>query len=506
LVLLPLTIALGCDRSQGKADNTGIGRIQLDHALLEFGSVQAGESTYRVVGITNSGGAPLALEDLFVEGSDSFMPDDTDLERVLGPDDETLLTVVYTPSSHEESSGVLHVVAADARIDPAELPLEGVGLAPMILLDPAEWNFDDLAVGCEQELTVSVYNMGSAPLELREVVFTPTSDEMSLSWYFGPYTQLDPSETEEVTIYYAPTDEIPDTGYLHVYSNDPAQPDALATQTGTAHLVGEVIDSFEQQGNNRADILWVVDNSCSMAEEQTSLAVNLSGFLDTVEVQNIDYHVAVVTTDDATFRGYEPIMTGGTVDVHAAFADAVAVGTGGSSSNEGLRVAWDALNPPYSLPGGPNYGFVRDDAKLHVIVVTDGDDESPDTVAAYIEALQGLKDLPSDMFVHAIVDAPAPRYEDAVTLTGGAIGDLSDPSWISTLGGVDWISADFTDTFELSEYAVPDTIAVEFNGIPQYSGWAYDSVLNAVVFLADLVPDEGDTITIRYNPIGGCSD
>jgi len=506
LAMLAQLAPAGGEQPEGEVEEAGIGRIQLDLAELDFGTVTAGETTSREVGITNIGSAGLFLEDLFVEGSGSFVLDDADLDRILQPGDETRLTVTYAPSAHGESSAVLHVIAGDPRIDPEELPLLGSGLAPMIELDPAEWTFEDLAVGCHQEIAVAIRNVGSAPMELQEVIFAPTSDEMAESHYFGPNSQLAPEEAVEITIYYQPDDTLPDTGYLHVYSNDPAQPDALATQTGTAHLAAEVCDTFEQNGNNFADILWVLDDSCSMYEVQNNLAVNLSAFLDTVEVQNVDYHVAVATTSSAEFGGYEPIMTPGTADVHAAFADAVDVGTGGAATNEGLMNAWDALNPPYTLPGEPNYGFLRDDAKLHVIIVSDGDDESPDTVSAYVAALQGLKDDPSDVHVHAILELPATQYELAVTLTGGELGHLLDPSWSSALTAIEWIGPDFADTFELSDHPVPDTIEVEFNGVPQPSGWAYDSVLNAVVFLPDLVPDDGDVIDICYNRYGGCSD
>ena len=37
-------------------------------------------------------------------------------------------------------------------------------------------------------------------------------------------------------------------------------------------------DSFVQQGNNWADVLWVVDNSCSMEDEQGLLGDDFSYF------------------------------------------------------------------------------------------------------------------------------------------------------------------------------------------------------------------------------------
>ncbi|MCZ0932719.1 MAG: hypothetical protein OXJ52_06180 [Oligoflexia bacterium] len=43
------------------------------------------------------------------------------------------------------------------------------------------------------------------------------------------------------------------------------------------------------------DILFVIDNSSSMAEEHRSLARQFSSFLN--DIKNVDYHIAVITTD-----------------------------------------------------------------------------------------------------------------------------------------------------------------------------------------------------------------
>ncbi len=50
----------------------------------------------------------------------------------------------------------------------------------------------------------------------------------------------------------------------------------------------------------KLDILWVVDNSSSMCEEQNSLAANVQRFLDKFAQFNADLHMAVVTTNAIT--------------------------------------------------------------------------------------------------------------------------------------------------------------------------------------------------------------
>jgi len=497
----------------GTGDPTKIdAQIEVFPDVLDFQQLSAGNALTMEVTVTSVGTDTLYLEEMFVEGPSSFSVDDSNVERILAPGSVTVLPVTYEPMTDESAQGLLHILSNDRDTPDATVDLLGIGLAPMIQLDPATWDFGDFEIGCEQEQPISILNVGSAPLELQEVVFAPTSDELSESHYFGPGTLLNPGEMEEITIYYAPTDELPDTGYLHVYSNDPAHPDALATQYGTAHLAGEVVDEYEQEGNNWTDILWVVDNSCSMSEEQTSLAVNFSSFLDIVEVLDIDYHVAVVTTDSNSFQGAVPVMTPSSPDVHAAFADAVSLGTGGSATEQGFRYGSEAITPPLAAPGGPNDGFLREEAGLRVIFVSDEDDQSGDTVTAWVNLFQSIKVNPDHVILSGITGQitgcatayTAPNYELAVSMTNGISESICNASWINTLSNLAWLSMSWQDTFELSQEPVEETIEVELNNVPVYVGWDYDAVLNAVVFQPDYVPDTGDLVTIRYNLLGTC--
>ncbi len=491
-------------------------QIEVTPPVLDFGQLVAGEEVTKLITIKSIGGDTLYLEDMFVDGPISFSLDDGEVERILAPDASTTLPVTYAPMADEEATGEVHILSSDRDTPDSIVDLTATGLAPMIELNPATFDFGDDEIGCDKEQEIEIWNMGSAPLQVDEVVFAPTSDEMLVSFYFQEGTFIDPGQMQTATVYYRPRDELPDTGYLHIYSNDPAHPDALATQYGTAHLADEVTDEYEQEGNNWTDILWVVDNSCSMGDEQNSLAINFSSFLDIIEVLDIDYHIAVATTDNGHFQGAVPIMTPSTPDVAAAFADAVNVGTGGSGIEKGFQYGQAALSPPLMAPGGPNDGFMREEAGLRLIFVSDESEQSQDTVTAFTQFFQGLKTNPDHMIASSITGQltgcssptgnadPAPRYEQITAATGGLSASICDPNWVNTLSNLAWLSLSWQDTFELSEYPVEETIEVELNHVPVYVGWYFDEVINAVIFDPDYIPDTGDLITINYNILGTC--
>lgn len=56
-------------------------------------------------------------------------------------------------------------------------------------------------------------------------------------------------------------------------------------------------DVFQQNGRNQVDVLLVVDNSCSMFEEQDKLATNFDSFIQYFDGVDVDYQISVVTTD-----------------------------------------------------------------------------------------------------------------------------------------------------------------------------------------------------------------
>jgi hypothetical protein len=66
-----------------------------------------------------------------------------------------------------------------------------------------------------------------------------------------------------------------------------------------------IIDVFQQDRTNALDLLVVIDNSCSMVEEQENLARNFEALIETFTAAETDWQIAVTTTDVESdkFRG-----------------------------------------------------------------------------------------------------------------------------------------------------------------------------------------------------------
>ena len=150
-------------------------------------------------------------------------------------------------------------------------------------------------------------------------------------------------------------------------------------------------DKFEQAASNEVDILWVVDNSISMANEQENVAAGAADFVENIKTSRMDLHLGVISTDVSlenlsagVLLGNPPYLTNACelddiqgneseCDGYADdFGSRVRMGTGGSDQEAGLEAAWMALSPP--LADTRNAGFLRKDAMLNIVILSDEND------------------------------------------------------------------------------------------------------------------------------------
>ncbi len=161
----------------------------------------------------------------------------------------------------------------------------------------------------------------------------------------------------------------------------------------------------DTSGCKAVDVLFVIDNSGSMADNQASLVSSFPGFVAGMK-EKLDaapsYHVGVVTTDDywgnaagcqtigdlvtqtsghassaavcAPFSGDNRFMSEAESDLSSKFACAAQVGDTGSDDERVMRALLNALEPGRNAQGACNAGFSRLDALLVVVIITDEDD------------------------------------------------------------------------------------------------------------------------------------
>lgn len=73
----------------------------------------------------------------------------------------------------------------------------------------------------------------------------------------------------------------------------------------------EFIQTTSVDGSTKLDMLWVVDNSGSMCQEQATLRDNFELFIDELNNTNLDFHIGVTTTDMNPDYALEPVASPG---------------------------------------------------------------------------------------------------------------------------------------------------------------------------------------------------
>ncbi len=272
------------------------------------------------------------------------------------------------------------------------------------------------------------------------------------------------------------------------------------------------------------DVLFVVDDSCSMDEEQVALQVGFSGFFNLLKIVGDQYHIGVVSTDmddpakSGQLRDFEGtrFITGETKDPYTAFDDMITgLGIKGSGTEKGVFATQAALD--YHRDGY-NAGFYREEAALLVVVMSDEPDQSTAdlTYPEFLDWFNSLKPKsePGFLTFNSIVGPPGgcssatgladegTGYLDLSGMTGGVIHSICDTGFGAPLETM--VAQVPTEEFFLSEEPVLDSItlaAVEPDGTYVYmteDDWVYDAKVISIQLrraVADL-----SIIEIRYLP------
>ena len=140
----------------------------------------------------------------------------------------------------------------------------------------------------------------------------------------------------------------------------------------------EVTETFEQQDRPRVDLLFVVDNTPSMESARADLTEAAADLVSALDDDRLSWQVGVVSTDiesdeSGLLHGDPWIITPSTPSPSSAIARALDIEDGGAPTG-GLGAAVRALTEP--LRSDENRGFRRPEAALHVVVLSDSDDES----------------------------------------------------------------------------------------------------------------------------------
>lgn len=288
----------------------------------------------------------------------------------------------------------------------------------------------------------------------------------------------------------------------------------------------------------KVDILFVIDSSGSMDEEQNKLSRNAQEFANAIsKIGFLDFHIGVITTDMqydhcqtecGKLKGRDVYYTKSTPNFVRELSNTLVVGTRGSGTEVMFSPVQAALSPP--LVNGENAGFYRPDAFLAVIFLTDAGEQSRIAPTDFYNFLVGLKGDSRKVLSYGVIRKYVERYvctsssedsqitrilEDFLELTVN--GGKAQPNVLSLC------SADYGT--QLAEFAkdivlrssgkvklagvpIPGTIVVRYGTqiIPNsvQTGWTFETSTNSITLSDGIIwEDQGSGVglTVDYKSI-----
>ena len=221
------------------------------------------------------------------------------------------------------------------------------------------------------------------------------------------------------------------------------------------------VDTYTQEAASKIDVLWVVDNSGSMAPRQENLARNFGSFIAEFAKNSIDYRIAITTTDiykeAGRFVGTPKILSPATPSVATVFANNIKVGIAGSPYEVGLDAAKLSLDLQVQANDAAvmqckgacassgraaceakcdtdtAFLFLRRDAYLYLIFVSDEEDRSSQDVRFFYRYFETIKGVGND----------------GTVTTAAIMGDVPSNGCGATPGTRYKALSDLTSTFSL---------------------------------------------------------
>ena len=520
--------------------------------MSEFGTVRVGEKKTLTASLENTGSIDCHVSSVKMVGVDItnlFLPDPNytlvngkqvtvggTATSTIKPGQVGLRSRSSTrPAKQANDCGGVQIQTDDPHADGSECAsinggntgcyqvfLQGQGVQSDIEVIPTSADFGVITVGCASlERTVTIYNNGGASMKVTSIYIDPPGKGQPQS---GPFTiaSVPPMPTTipgggtlAIKVKYRPASANADNAVLAIESDASNASIMTVPLKGQGTTDSHQTDTFTQLSQPTVDVLFMIDNSCSMSDKQKSLADNSAAFFQTATTLNTDYHVAVVSNDmsdanqSGNFQarnGAPKIITPNTPNPAQAFSDNVQLGAAGDGE-QALEAVHAALTPPLINDPAKNGGFLRDDAKLVVVAVMDEDDQSKGTVDYYVDFLKNIKgfhnaDLMSFSSVVGYDEATkkpadcttptgatavkAPRLVDVANRTNGINRSICDSNWGKIADDLGLNTFGQRSQFFLTRDPVVSSIVVKVNGAQvSQPTWSYDAPSNSMIFDAE---------------------
>jgi hypothetical protein len=203
--------------------------IDVSPSAIAFGEVEWGSEHTEAITVTNVGSGTLLLASPVLAQSTASVTLSALGSSILGAGQSTDMVVTWLADDGATLADAVIIGSNDADEPEVQVPLSGSLPYGEIQVSPESYDFGTLLVGESDSVVVTVSNIGRGPLTIDSTTFAATDADLSVVDWGGLAvlpTVLDPGDSTEVLVGYAPSDGSGDEGTLAIFSDDPDTPEA----------------------------------------------------------------------------------------------------------------------------------------------------------------------------------------------------------------------------------------------------------------------------------------
>ena len=187
--------------------------------LHDFNQIAVGATSEWELTIGNLGGANLVISN--ISTNSEFFTTDFTQPITVDPNGTTVVTVLFSPDHADEFGASLVIASNDFNESEISISLFGIGtevIVPEIVVDPLSIDFGSVDTRDQLTRDVSITNTGTGTLTLNGISVESEMGGFSFDW--NQDATLEPNESRQVSVTFAPDQAAQFSGMLIITSDD----------------------------------------------------------------------------------------------------------------------------------------------------------------------------------------------------------------------------------------------------------------------------------------------
>ena len=413
--------------------------IRVAPDLLNFGTQPVGSTHKLDFTIENTGNVDAFVDEIVLPSPDLSAEFSSPVIRP-GKTVRAIVTWDVTRPVLVEGNLRVRIDRGDGEVAPLPVAVYGSGLGPDAVLSVSEYDFGDMALGCADQLHVTLSNAGTAAMNVNSVSLFG-SDEFTLLKSPELPMEVPAFGRAEFTVQYRPQDDLADAVELRIESDQGA---AVTRIYGTGHGYQEELVQLKANPI-RPVVMLVFVNEVVAAGWVPAIRVafedHLKVLFEELKATGNPYRVAFVANYNGTIPGEGFIDHSVSPSRAVSLAldqSAVAAGVGDNDRMldtllEGIKANEDWMFDPEWV-GDSRYA---PEPRLVMVGVNDDADQGTTTAAIAVEKMLEYVEDEENLLIHGISGplggftcaAPNAKFKEAVDKTGGSYHDICGPDW-----------------------------------------------------------------------------